>query len=43
MPESKLEKVNLNKIIESQIETQKIANKNVKFSFINSKKSIYRL
>ena len=38
MPESKLELVNLNKIIESQIETQKIVKKDVNFSFINSKK-----
>ena len=40
MPESKLELVNLNKIIESQIETQKIVKKDVNFSFINSKKKL---
>jgi two-component system nitrogen regulation sensor histidine kinase NtrY len=40
MPESKLELVNLNKIIESQIQTQKIVKKDVNFSFINSKKKL---
>ena len=43
MPESKLELVNLNKIIESQIETQKIVKKDVNFSFINSKKIKYNV
>ena len=40
MPESKLELVNINKIIKSQIETQKIVKKDVNFSFINSKKKL---
>ena len=41
MPQSKIEKVNLEKIIQSQINTQKIANKNVKFNLFSNEKDIY--
>tara|TARA_B100000287_G_scaffold214438_2_gene202358 strand:+ start:1769 stop:3901 length:2133 start_codon:yes stop_codon:yes gene_type:complete len=41
MPQSKIEKVNLEKIIQTQINTQKIANKNVKFNLFSNEKDIY--
>ena len=43
MPESKLELVNLNKIIESQIETQKIVKKDVNFLSLIQKKIKYNV
>ncbi|MAZ46780.1 MAG: hypothetical protein CMM98_04315 [Rickettsiales bacterium] len=40
MPEGNFELVKLNNLIETQINTQKIANNNVKFKFISNKKKI---
>ena len=41
MPQSKIEKVNLLNIIQTQINTQKIANKNVKFDFFYNEKNLF--
>ena len=40
MPEGNFELIKLNKLIQTQINTQKIANNNVNFKFISNKKKI---
>ena len=39
MPEANLELIKLNKLIETQINAQKIANNDVNFKFISNKKN----
>ena len=41
MPNSKFEKVKLNNLIDTQINTQKIANKSVNFSFFPDEKNVH--